>query len=103
MEESIRHIKSAYCAPILQSVKQREITYIPCRIFKNISYGQYPMTNCEHLQFLFPGNVVYNDDTYQLFFDFETRKNNKILKEMMKEVKEKHTYVNRIEQLLKFI
>ncbi len=100
VQEAIDLIKRAYCAPVLQSVKQRAIQYIPCRIFKNISYGQYPVTNCEHLQFLFPGKVIYNRDPYQLFFDFEPKKNSTLLKEMMTEVKEKHTYVNRIHQIL---
>lgn len=100
MEESIALIRKAYLAPTFQSIKQRNMQYIPCRIFKNISYGQYPVTNCKHVQFLFPGLTIYNEDTYELFLDTEKKKNNKDLVECMNIIKEHHTFINRIERLM---
>jgi hypothetical protein len=103
VEDSINFIKKSYFSPIFQSIEQREMQYIPCRIFKNISYGQYPITNCNHLNFIFPDKLIYNENTYDLFFDAERKKNKEILKELMNEVKEKHTFINRINQILKIL
>jgi len=103
INESIDLISSSYCSPILQSLKQREMMYIPCRIFKNISYGQHPITNCDHLRFLFPEGVIYNSDTYSLFFDYERKKKVNSIRAMMNEVRRNHTYINRIKQILEVL
>lgn len=99
-------IQQSYMAPALQGKWQCEVGYIPCRIFKNISYGQMGITNSRTVYELFKGKIVYNEDPYQLFLDAQKRlKNmkNKELYELMDFVKEKHTYLNRIYHLLEFM
>ena len=104
-DQNIQLIQQSYMAPALQGKWQCEVGYIPCRIFKNISYGQMGITNSKTVYDLFKGKIVYNEDTYQLFFDAQKRiKNmhNKELFELMDFVKEKHTYLNRIYHILNF-
>jgi hypothetical protein len=103
IEQNIGLIKSSYMAPALQGPFQCEKGYIPCRIFKNISYGQWGITNNKTVYDLFKGKIVYNADPYQLFYDAQKYINNAAINdlyELMDFVKNKHTYINRIEILL---
>lgn len=105
-EDNIKFIQSSYMAPALQGKWQCDNGYIPCRIFKNVSYGQYPITNSKTVATLFNNKIVYNADTYQLFFDAQKKLNNLDLKELfnaMDFVRDNHTYLNRINTLLNFI
>lgn len=106
MHDAIAAIKKSYMAPAIQGEWQCEVGYIPCRIFKNISYGQWGITNNKTVYDLFEGKITYNSDTYQLFYDakhkIETMQMTELY-ELMDFVKTKHTYVNRIELLLMFI
>jgi hypothetical protein len=78
------------------------IGYIPCRIFKNIAYGQLGITNSRRVRDLFEGNVIYNDDESALFYDAIPHLTNiKMIQDQMKFVMEHHTYINRCSDLLK--
>lgn len=106
LENNIELIQKSFLAPAIQGKWQCEKGYIPCRIFKNISYGQFGITNSKTVYDLFEGKIVYNQDTYQLFYDALNKiKNLDIneLYELMDFVKTKHTYINRINCLLKFL
>jgi len=47
---------------------------------------------------------VYNEDTYQLFFDAEKeRENYDMIRSQMLFVKENHTYINRVKELLEVV
>lgn len=79
----------------------KQIGYIPCRILKAISYGLLGITNSRHVWELLDKKVIYNDDEGQLFLDAMKEIDNKeLIREQMKIVKEKHTYINRINDLL---
>ncbi len=106
MDETIKLIGESLMAPALQGIWQCEKGYIPCRIFKNISYGQWGITNNKTVYDLFKGRVIYNADTYQLFYDAKKYIENTSpdeLYELMDFVKNNHTYINRIDVLLKFM
>lgn len=99
-------IASAWYAPAIVGEWQRNVGYIPCRIFKNISYGQMGITNSKEVFDLFEGKIVYNPNTFQLFFDAKARMQTLKLSEiyeLMDLVKNKHTYLNRIQTILDFI
>ena len=86
----------------------KSIGYIPCRILKAISYGLLGITNSKHVYELLDKKVIYNDDEYQLCYDALKEINNKetlkdLIKEQMKIVRENHTYINRINDLLKVL
>lgn len=105
-DEHIKLISGAYMAPAIVGEWQKDKGYIPCRIFKNISYGQMGITNSKRVYELFEGKIVYNPDTYQLFFDAQNRLETLSLEELyelMDIVKTKHTYINRIHTLLDFL
>jgi hypothetical protein len=105
-EQHQRLIMSAYLAPAIVGEWQQKVGYIPCRIFKNISYGQMGITNSRHVYELFERKIVYNPDSYELFYDARERLRTLTLEdiyELMDFVKTKHTYINRIDTILDFL
>jgi hypothetical protein len=79
----------------------KQIGYIACRLLKSISYGHLGITNSRHAYELLENKVIYNDDERQLFYDAIAQLNNyDLIKEQMRIVREKHTFLNRIEDLL---
>lgn len=101
--DHVRLIQESYIAPTIVGAWQREVGYIPERIFKNISYGHFGVTNSEAINSVFNGKLIQNSDTRQLFFDAQNAlKQTSIdqLHELMDEVARKHTYLNRIDELL---
>jgi hypothetical protein len=105
-QENCELILRSYCAPTIVGAWQNEEGYIPCRAFKNASYGQYLVTNSKTVFDLFEGRGVYNKDTKKLFYDAEKKlrqlKLSELL-ELMDFIKTKHTYINRIQLLLSFL
>ncbi len=102
-EDSIDLIRRSYMAPAIVGRWQLEKGYIPCRIFKNISYGQMGITNSKTVYELFEQKIVYHPDTYQLFFEAERRLSactREEIDELVNIVKVKHTYLNRVKLLL---
>lgn len=103
-ERNVSLIHDSYISPALQSNWQVEHGYIPCRIFKNISYGHFGYTNSDVVRNVFEDLVVYDKDPGSLFYKALEEKNSenhlKKLKNLMILVKEKHTYINRIENIL---
>jgi hypothetical protein len=105
-EENIDLIKTSYMAPTIVGKWQHEVGYIPCRIFKNISYGQMGITNSPRIYELFQHKVIHNNDTYWLFYDAKNYMEKMPLSELhslMDFVKDKHTYINRINTVMGFI
>jgi hypothetical protein len=106
LEDNISMVQRSYIAPALQGPWQVRQGYVPCRIFKNISYGQMGVTNSKTVYDLFEGRIVYNSNTYQLFFDAQSKINSMPHSELlalMDFVRDNHTYVNRIEVLLELL
>jgi hypothetical protein len=103
-EEVIRRTKVSLLGVDIrgrQHLKQRLLT---CRVFKNISYGHLGLTNSEEILNELDGNCIYNSDTNQLFYDgISNRKKYKLIKDGMRIVKENHTYVNRINSIIKIL
>ena len=82
----------------------KEIGYIPCRLFKNISYGKLGMTNCPRLKELFGDLVVLETDEAKMVETYlEKSKDKDYILRQMEWVKEHHTYVRRVQDLLKII
>lgn len=80
------------------------IGYIPCRIFKNISYGQLGITNSKAVYELFDGNVLYSDNEEELLdISLSCINDYDIIKKQMEYVKSNHTYINRVNDLLKIV
>jgi hypothetical protein len=104
--ENEKLIQESLIAPSIQTKWQCEKGYIPCRIFKNISYGKMGITNNEYVSKLFLNKIIYDNNIFNaltkgLFFEknnFQLKKS--IVINQMQYVKEKHTYLNRINTIL---
>lgn len=95
-------VEESIMAPAIQCSWQVKAGYIPCRIFKHISYGQWGITNSKTVYELFNKKITYNKDPYQLFFDAQKRLKTvtkEELYELMDFVKNNHTYINRVQVL----
>lgn len=106
VEENRDLTMRSYMAPTIVGSWQAEKGYIPCRIFKNISYGQMGITNSKRAYQLFQKKIVYSRHPYKLFHLAEKRAKEQTLDEifaLMDFVKEHHTYLNRIEFMLEFL
>ncbi len=105
MEDNIRLIQEAYLAPALQGEWQCAQGYIPCRIFKNISYGALGVTNSETVYHLFNDQIVYNSNTQELYHDAAKTLKTWSLEDqyrLMDFVRDNHTYIHRIASLFDF-
>jgi hypothetical protein len=112
-EENKKLVQESYIAPDIRGVglgddnpdtgcNHLKTGYIPCRVFKNISYGQVGMTNSKIVSDLFDGDIVYNSNTYNLFFDTEANITNyDLIEHQMNVVRDHHTYLNRCGSILK--
>lgn len=97
---------TSFLAPAIVGKWQEEHGYIPCRIFNNIAVGQLGVTNSRRVYELFDRKIVYNSDTYRLFYDAVERLKTWSLEDqyaLMDIVKHNHTYLNRIGTILKFL
>ena len=105
-EENRRLVHQSYLAPAINGAFQKKTYYIPCRIFKNISYGHFGITNNSYVHDIFDGKLIYDADPVNLFHKSIEKKNSQNateeIKFLMNEVKTKHTFVNRANVLLEF-
>lgn len=78
--------------------------YIPCRVFKSISWGHLGITNSEEVNLELDGNVLFQPNTSQLFYDLmEKRLDYEFIKKSMMYVKENHTFVNRVKSIMELV
>ena len=102
--EMIKIVKSSLLGVDIRGPEHLRSRLLTCRVFKNISYGHLGITNSPAIQEALDGNCVYNSDTSQLFYDaMNNRENFKLISDGMKLIKEKHTYVNRINSLISIL
>lgn len=79
----------------------KQIGYIACRLLKSISYGHLGITNSRHSYELLDRTVIYNSNESELFYDaVKELHNDELIKKQMALVRENHTYLNRIQDLL---
>ncbi len=106
-EEHMRLIKEARFAPSLQGEWQVDHGYIPCRLFKNISYSQLAISNNPSVGKLFgEDQAVCDRDLEQLVAKMLETERDGTIDEMIRSAQEtvrsRHTYLNRIARLLGF-
>lgn len=96
---SISLIQDADIAPTIVGTWQKEKGYIPCRIFKNVSYGKLGVTNSKEAYEAINKLGVYNQDESQLVKDAIDNNDLEVTKKAMEFVRDNHTYINRIDTL----
>ena len=106
IEKNVETIRGSKYSPSIQGKWQCDNSYIPCRILKNISYGSIGITNSEDVYNFLEQKVVFNKDVSKLVEDTNIYLNsheNVFFKELMNDVKNNHTYLNRIHSYLSFL
>lgn len=102
-EKNMELIQKSILAPAFQEKWQVENGYIPCRIFKNISYGKMGITNNSFVNEIFDNKLIYGEDIHKTL-DLALANNDKdTLISLMEEVRDKHTYINRVNFILWFL
>jgi hypothetical protein len=102
--ENRRLILDSVMAPAIVGAWQLEHGYVPCRIFKNISYGRLGLTNSPSVQALFEEELVCDVDTHELFQAGLAQLGARgSLVAQMREIQARHTYVQRIERILELV
>lgn len=101
-EQNMIAVKQAEIAPAIVGRWQKVNGYLPCRIFKNISYGKLGLTNSKTVSDLFEENVVFDttDGLLERYLSMTTQQRKAMFLRSCKLVKEKHTYSNRINTIL---
>jgi hypothetical protein len=102
IEENVKKVQESIIAPAFQEPWQVENGYIPCRIFKNISYGKMGITNNESVNKLFENKLIYDLDVKiatQKAIDASKIPNLDLLKDLMINIRDNHTYLNRIKDI----
>ena len=104
-KENFDMIRTSFLCPDFRSDWHLQCGYIPCRIQKNISYGQVQGTNSPFIKKAFGDYVVFGGTPETLYDNLvDAASNNKIkIKEAMKFIRDNHTYINRINNILKFL
>jgi len=102
-----RYVTESLVSPDFRNKHHIQVGYIPCRIFKNISYGVLPGTNSLLANSFFDGLLPYSTNAAELLdINIEAIKglhfqeNMRYLKTV---VSQHHTYINRAIQLLDVI
>lgn len=105
-EESILIVKNSYLNFDLRPEGHLQNGYIPCRIFKNLSYGCWVGTNSEKVLKFFDGRVTAEADLnllYQKTEECSKTVSKDIIRDNQNYIKHNHTYFNRINSLLSII
>ncbi|HRI32890.1 MAG TPA: hypothetical protein PLD02_03985 [Saprospiraceae bacterium] len=103
-EENHRLIRSSYLSPDLRAQRDINIGYIPCRIFKNISYGQIGLTNSQAVHNALEHLTIYHSDPHELFnLGVKYKENFARIQHQMNYVRQNHTYINRVKSILSIL
>jgi len=109
IEDNQKFIQQSFISPALQDELQIKEDYVPCRIFKNISYGRMGITNNPFVYNLFDKKILFDSNINNLFEksinfekNYDSNSNDTVISNM-KYVMDNHTYIQRIESLKLFI
>lgn len=96
-----KHIASSLLPADLRGEVWQKGGYVPCRVFKNISYGALGVSNSLAVHEMFGDTVAYHEDPYQMVYEGLKKMNDKnLIQQSMRYVKEHHTYVNRVQDMI---
>jgi hypothetical protein len=103
-EEVILRTKKSILGVDIRGPEHIRNGYVPCRVFKSISWGHLGTTNSEEVYKELEGHCIYQPDTSQMFYDAMNRRlDTEYIKQSMLYVKENHTYVNRIKSIMSIV
>lgn len=105
-EDNQKLVRDSFFAPAIVGSHHLTEGYLPCRAVKNASYGRMVATNSKRVNDVFGGRLVFDPDPYKLFFEARERMASISVSEvhaLMNLVSEKHTYLNRLNAVVKAI
>ena len=105
-DENRSVIRNNELSPTIVGEWQKINHYIPCRIFKNISYGALGLTNSEVVKRIFGDTIVYSENESEILEKYIAIQDSEIKRKFLASleiVSNNHTYINRINQILKVL
>ena len=102
-KKSIKLMRESYLNFDLRPECHLSNGYVPCRIFKTMSYGCWVGANSEKILNFFDGRITACNNLEELYLKTEedSKKATKdILRDNQNYIKENHTYINRAKSLL---
>ena len=100
----IKLIQESILSPDFRSFQHQKWGYLPCRVMKSISYGQLGLTNSLAMYNFLEQSVIYGKSPQDLFDDgMRFRNNYHWIQAQMRLIQEKHTYVNRVNGMMKLV
>ncbi len=104
-EENKNLIQKSFLCPDFRNDWHLRCGYIPCRVFKNISYGRICGTNSPFIKQYFRDYVVFGGTPQTLYENLlDAEMNQKVnMKEAMLYIKQNHTYINRVQNIIKLL
>ena len=105
-DEMIELTKDSYLNFDIRQKCHIDNGFIPCRLFKTMSYGCWIGTNSEKISKFFDGRMTINSNISDLYYQTEEDSKNstkEIIRDNMNYVKNNHTYLNRIDTLLSIL
>jgi hypothetical protein len=104
-DENKELVKNSYISVDIRGDWHIECGYIPCRIWKNLSYGKLTGTNSFYISKILKDHVIFDSNPTTLFYNVEMKyssANKESIMETMKYIKENHTYINRSKNIIEF-
>ena len=103
-EDHIKLYKESILGFDLRCKINIEWGYVPCRVFKTMSYGHLGLTNCPETLVELEGHVKYSPTPAGVFHEGMKHKGDyKFIKDGLHYIKDYHTYINRAKSLLKVL
>lgn len=96
--------QKSFMCPDFRNETHKKWGYIGCRLMKAISFGQIGMTNSKISQEFVDDSVLYSESIPELFeLGLKHMNDKERILHQMRVVQEKHTWLNRIEGLVRLL
>ena len=104
-EENRELIRDSFLCPDFRNYHHIKVGYIPCRIFKTISYGQVVGTNSINVKRVFGDYVVFGSNPQELYQNMlDSLSAKKVyMPQAMLFIKNNHTYINRVNTIMEVL
>jgi len=98
------YMQRSFLSPDLRNETHKKWGLKSCRIFKSISYGQLGLTNSSLLAEFAGPEVIYKENISDLFEEgLKYKDDKKLILRQMDYVRKNHTYLNRVNGMLKLL
>jgi hypothetical protein len=98
-------VRHSRIAPAIGGAIQVETNYLPCRMFKNISYGQLGFSNIKKFDSIFKGCNIYDENTEKMVDKVLSLKKDEYLAlvEKQQEICKQYTIAHHLNNVFKYI